>query len=93
MCRLGAIQALGHFQDPRAAVALREVFEQTVKLPFTQDFNSLALTGTSSTLPTGWAMAESGTNANATYTASTGSLNSGDTYSYGATSTISSRAR
>jgi HEAT repeat protein len=41
LCRLGAIQALGHFKDPRAAVALREVFEQTVKLPFTQDFNSL----------------------------------------------------
>src|SRR5262249_8100856 len=31
-CRLGAIKAMGHFKDPRAAVALREVFEQTVKL-------------------------------------------------------------
>ena len=39
-CRLGAIQALGHFQDPRAARALEEVFQNT-KLPFTADFNAM----------------------------------------------------
>jgi hypothetical protein len=39
-CRLGAIQALGHFKDPRAARALEEVYQQT-KLPFTQDFNAM----------------------------------------------------
>ncbi|TAH04208.1 MAG: T9SS C-terminal target domain-containing protein [Sphingobacteriales bacterium] len=51
---------------------------------YTQDFNTLASTGTSSTLPMGWLLLESGTNANATYTASTGSSNSGETYSFGA---------
>jgi HEAT repeat protein len=40
LCRLGAIQALGHFTDPRAARALEEVYQQT-KLPFTQDFNTM----------------------------------------------------
>lgn len=56
--------------------------------PVVEDFNSLASTGTtSSTLPaSGWIFAESGTNANATYTVGTGSSNSGDTYSFGATS-------
>src|SRR5436853_5594528 len=51
---------------------------------YTQDFNTLAGTGTSSTLPAGWALSESGTNANTTYTAGTGSNNAGDTYSFGA---------
>src|SRR5438128_7180632 len=51
---------------------------------YTQDFNTLASTGASSTLPAGWALSESGTNANLTYTAGTGSNNAGDTYSFGA---------
>ncbi|HWS27967.1 MAG TPA: hypothetical protein VN259_15505, partial [Xanthomonadales bacterium] len=50
----------------------------------TQNFDTLANTGTSSTLPTGWFFAESGANANATYTAGTGSGTAGDTYSFGA---------
>lgn len=53
-------------------------------IPYTQDFNSLANSGTSSTLPTGWAFSESGSNANEFYTAGTGSSNAGDTYSFGA---------
>ncbi|NJC07393.1 PEPxxWA-CTERM sorting domain-containing protein [Polymorphobacter fuscus] len=61
-----------------AAVTLTSV-------PYTQDFNALASTGTSSVLPTGWAIAESGSNANATYAANNGSNNAGNTYSYGAT--------
>ncbi len=52
--------------------------------PVTQNFDTLANTGTSSTLPTGWALSEAGTNANATYTAGTGSGTAGDTYSFGA---------
>lgn len=52
---------------------------------YTQDFNTLANTGTSSTVPAGWAFSESGTSANTTYTAGTGSGNTGDTYSFGAT--------
>jgi predicted extracellular nuclease len=55
----------------------------TLGLPYSQDFNSLAATGTSSTLPAGWFFAETGTNANTTYTAGTGSSNAGDTYSFG----------
>jgi predicted extracellular nuclease len=57
----------------------------SVGTPYTQDFNTLASTGTSSTVPTGWAFSESGTAANTTYTAGTGSLGTGDTYSFGAT--------
>ncbi len=50
---------------------------------YTQNFNTLAKTGTASTLPAGWLLLETGTNANATYTAGTGSSTSGDTYSFG----------
>jgi hypothetical protein len=39
LCRLGAIQALGYFKDPRAARALEEVYKQPN--PFTQDFNGM----------------------------------------------------
>ena len=51
---------------------------------YTQDFDTLAISGTSSTLPTGWAFVESGTNANTTYSANNGSSNTGNTYSFGA---------
>jgi|GEM_PF-2671725 len=55
--------------------------------PYEQDFNSLVASGTGTTadLPTGWTFVESGSNANTTYTAGTGSSNTGDTYSFGAT--------
>src|SRR6185369_2880197 len=53
---------------------------------YSQDFNSLASSGTTNnTLPTGWLFSESGTNANTTYAADNGTLNGGNTYSYGAT--------
>lgn len=55
-------------------------------VPYSQNFNSLASSLTSSTMPVDWAFSESGTNANATYTAGTGSGNAGDTYSFGSTS-------
>jgi len=48
-----------------------------------ENFNTLALSGTSSTTPTGWGFSESSTNANTTYTAGTGSSATGDTYSFG----------
>jgi hypothetical protein len=53
---------------------------------YTQDFDALANTGTSSILPSDWYFSESGTNANTLYTAGTGSSNTGDTYSFGAAS-------
>ena len=52
-------------------------------VPYGQDFDTLALSGTSSALPIGWEFAETGTNANARYTAGTGGGNAGDTYSFG----------
>ena len=58
---------------------------QPLPLSFTQNFDSLANTGTSSTLPADWFISETGTAANASYTAGTGSSNTGDTYSFGAT--------
>jgi len=51
--------------------------------PYSQDFNTLASSGTSSTTPTGWAFLETGGSGNTTYTAGTGSSGTGDTYSFG----------
>lgn len=50
---------------------------------YTEDFNSLVNTGTSTTLPTDWTFSESGSSANTTYAAGTGSDNAGNTYSFG----------
>ena len=66
--------------------ALAQVSIPSLGSPVTQNFDTLASSGTASAVPTGWVFAEAGTNANATYTAGTGSGNSGDTYSFGATS-------
>ncbi len=52
---------------------------------YSQNFDSLAASVTSSSTPTGWSFAESGANSNATYIAGTGSGTAGDTYSFGAT--------
>jgi hypothetical protein len=55
-------------------------------VPVIQDFDSLAISGTTnSVLPAGWSFAESGTGANTTYAAGTGSSSTGNTYSFGAT--------
>jgi endonuclease I len=60
-------------------------FAQDVSLvggaPAVQTFDSLASTGTGTALPSGWYFSES--TANTTYTADNGTLNAGDTYSYG----------
>lgn len=53
---------------------------------YTQNFNALSATGTTndvSTLPVGWIFIETGTNANTTYAAGTGSSNAGNTFSLG----------
>jgi hypothetical protein len=54
---------------------------------YEQHFDGLASTGTVdfTTLPLGWLLRETGTGANTTYTADNGGLNSGNSYSYGAT--------
>src|SRR5262249_29036449 len=48
-----------------------------------QDFDTLANVGTSSLLPPGWQLHETGVNANNTYAADNGSNVAGNTYSYG----------
>lgn len=60
----------------------------TSNSPYTQDFDTLATTGTTnSSLPTGWTLLESGTSAraNQNYAADNGNSNTGDIYSYGVT--------
>ena len=59
--------------------------------PYTQNFNTLITSGTSSTLPTGWKLLETGTNANTTLAADAGASSTGNTYSYG-TGTATDRA-
>ena len=66
------------------AFASAQAISITGGAPAVQDFGSLAASGTGTTLPAGWYSAETGSNANATYTAGTGASNSGDTYSFGA---------
>ena len=52
---------------------------------YNQDFNSLANSGTTNTtVPAEWVFLESGSSANTTYAAGTGSDNGGNTYSFGA---------
>lgn len=59
----------------------------TFDTAYTQDFNTLASSGTANvTVPAGWEFSESGTNGNTTYRAGTGSDTTGDSYSFGAAS-------
>lgn len=61
-------------------------------VPYTQNFNTLRATaGTSATLPTGWRLLETGSNANTSYETDAGSTTTGNTYSYG-TGTTTDRA-
>jgi uncharacterized protein len=69
---------------PQPAAAAGTISLATLGAAYSQNFDTLALSGTSSTVPTGWEFIEAGTNANTTYTAGTGSGNAGDTYSFGA---------
>lgn len=63
--------------------ARTQVVLNSLTVPYSQDFNTLVNSATSSVLPTGWALLETGAGANATYTASIGSSGTGDTYSFG----------
>jgi hypothetical protein len=57
----------------------------TLGAPVCENFDTLANTGTSSTTPPGWTFSEAGANADTTYAAGTGSLSTGNTYSFGST--------
>lgn len=78
---LGAALALLAASPARAQVSI-----PGFGTPVTENFDTLANTGTSSLMPAGWAFLEAGTNANLLYTAGTGSGTGGDTYSFGAAS-------
>jgi hypothetical protein len=70
----------------RPVLAAGTISLAALDVAYSQDFDTLAASGTSSTVPLGWEFSEAGTNANTTYTAGTGSANTGDTYSFGALS-------
>jgi len=53
-----------------------------------QDFNTLENAGSSTVIPEGWAFNETGSNANTNYTAGNGSITTGDTYSFGTTTSM-----
>jgi hypothetical protein len=72
------------------AVAAAPISLATAGATYQQNFVSLASSGTSSTLPAGFALLEVG--GDTSYAADTGSLATGDTYSYGPTSTPTERA-
>src|SRR5689334_23851712 len=79
-----------------AALAAGSVSLTALGARYDQDFNGLANTPDNSTvdtgIPTGWALSESGTNANTTYRVGTGSNTAGDTYSFGALAGNTERA-
>jgi hypothetical protein len=63
---------------------------------YTQDFNTLATSGTTNTtLPAGWYLTEQGGGArdNEAYGADNGASNTGDIYSYGSTGSSEAKAR
>jgi len=59
-----------------AAAAAAPVSLGTAGATYTQDFKTLSKTVASTALPTGWAIAETGTSANASYTPNAGALGS-----------------
>lgn len=69
-------------------IAHAQVNLPAINSSYAQSFDSLAAAGTTNeftTLPYGWSVIETGSNANTTYAASTGSANAGNTYSFGTT--------
>ncbi len=65
------------------SMAVAQVNLANINIPYVEHFESLAVTPTSTYVPQGWRFLETGTGANTTYAASTGSANGGNTYSFG----------
>jgi hypothetical protein len=70
-----------------AAAPLSAITLNQFNVSYTEDFDTL-LTGTGSVMPAGWEFIETGSGANTTYGAGTGSSSTGNTYSFGATSAL-----
>jgi len=77
-CFVFSVAILTGSQASRAAISIT-----AFNSPLTENFDILANSGTSSTLPSGWAFSEAGSNADPFYTGGTGSSLIGDTYSFG----------
>ena len=73
-----------------ARTAAAQPISLTAGTVYTQNFDTLASSGSSSIVPSGWAFSEAGTSSfvNGQYVAGTGSLNTGDVYSFGATGSM-----
>ncbi len=91
---LGEIMMQSKRGATRAALCLLFAFASPAALaqfvslgsaPATQNFNTLAASGTGTAVPDGWYFVETGNNANSSYAADDGTANSGNTYSFGAT--------
>jgi hypothetical protein len=92
-CLYGVVVSLGFIAFvgiPSNAIAAIEINGFGVLNQYNQNFDTttpvntgLVNSGTSSVLPAGWALSETGTSANTSYTAGTGSSATGDTYSFG----------
>jgi predicted extracellular nuclease len=79
------------FNGQPSAQAAGSISLTALDTAYTQDFDTLATSGTSDITPNGWWLLETGANANTTYGADNGGNNSGNTYSYG-TGTDTERA-
>jgi len=77
--------AIGWRLMPSADAQVAVVSLTALDVPYIQDFDTVASSGTSAATPVGWLFLESGTNLNGVYTAGTGSSATGDTYSFGST--------
>ena len=84
---IAAVLSLGRALLFAIGPAITPVSLSAADVAYTQNFDALASSGTSSVLPTGWGFDETGSSAavNGLYTAGTGSGNGGDVYSFGAT--------
>ena len=81
-CRILTCMMLAGIQCVSTALPISIV---DLSVPYQQNFDSLASSGLGHTaLPLGWVIHESGNSADGKYTPSTGSSNTGDTYSFGA---------
>jgi hypothetical protein len=70
------------------AAGIAGINAQIISIPkpvytYKQNFDSMASSGSSSTLPNGWYLYETGSLANSSYSADSGASSTGDTYSYG----------
>ena len=77
---------------PQSSLYAASVTLSSIGVQYSENFDSLVTSGASSTLPNGWALAETLSKANTTYTGGNGDSSTGDTYSFGLSSSSTDRA-